>query len=76
MNKKVKKLVLTRETLRALNSSTLQHAAGGTWTEGTECTTFILTTCGDAGSNNCGTAATCYCCSRPCDTANPCTTSC
>ena len=56
--KKARKLVLHRETLRALNSLTLRRVGGGTWTEGTECMTFIYGTCG-ASQDACSLAAAC-----------------
>ena len=75
--KRVGKLVLHRETVRTLNSSTLRRAVGAVDTEA-ECTTFIFGTCGDPGSNNCsGVDCTSWeACTNGCATGGACTATC
>lgn len=80
MKRKQKRLVLSRETLRVLDSSTLSRVAGGIPTGFTPC----LSDCarctggppGDGGGTGGSLCDTCNQCSADCQTGGACTVSC
>ncbi len=78
MKKRVKKLMLTRETLLALDSLRLKHANGAA-THGAGCLTLNFA-CGGTSDGGTGTTptveGTCYECSGGCATGGACTVTC